>query len=80
MLKSLFTDHPASVGETYWQHLAMALSFSLRLSAGAVVCLVHAFLPFLFVNTGSGIITDLHLRMVRQRDRRPSEDLPAKAA
>ncbi len=80
MLKSLFTDHPASVGESYWQHQAMALSFSLRLLAGAVVCLVHAFLPFLFVKTGSGIITDLHARMVRQRDRRFSEDLPAKAA
>ena len=78
MLKSLFSDHPASVGESYWQHLAVALSFSLRLFLGALACLVHAFLPFLFVKTGSAIITGLHDRMVTNRRRvAPEEERPA---
>ena len=70
MIKSLFTDHPASVGETYGEHLVMATGFSVRLFLGALACLLHALLPFLFVKTGSRIITELHGRMVTNRDRR----------
>lgn len=69
-LRALFTDHPASVGETYLQHLLQALGFALRMLAGGLACLVHAFLPFLFVRTGSQTITGLHERMVVNRDRR----------
>jgi hypothetical protein len=69
MLKHLFTDHPASVGETYFEHVAVALGFGLHLFYGALVCLVHAFLPFLFVKTGSKVIIGLHSRMVTGRNR-----------
>ena len=70
MMRRLFTEHPASVGETYGEHLRMAAGFSLRMVWGGIACLVHALLPFLFVKTGSAIITDLHGRMVTHRDRR----------
>jgi len=69
MMQRLFTEHPASVGETYWQHLGMACRFSFWLAAGALACLVHAVLPFLFVKSGSGIIAMLHDRMVVNRSR-----------
>ncbi|NQW00944.1 MAG: hypothetical protein HQ483_14665 [Rhodospirillales bacterium] len=70
MWKRLFTEHPASVDETYFEHVGVALGFSLRLFYGALVCLVHAFLPFLFVKTGSNVITGLHARMSVNRQRR----------
>jgi hypothetical protein len=73
MLRSLFTDHPASVGESYFQHLAQALGFAGRMFVGSLACLVHAFLPFLCVKTGSRAITELHERMVSNRDRRAAE-------
>ena len=73
MLKSAFTDHPTSVGETYGQHMGMAFSFSARMFVASVACLIHGFLPFLFVRTGSMAITDLHHRMVTHRDRRTVE-------
>ncbi len=53
MMRSLFTEHPASVDETYTEHLGVAFGFSLRMCLGGLACLVHAFLPFLFVKTGS---------------------------
>ena len=62
-----FTDHPASVGETYGEHLRSALGFSASMCRAALCCSVHAFLPFLFQRTGSATIEDLHRRMVRQR-------------
>ncbi len=71
MIQRLFTEHPRSVDESYLQHLAAALGFSVRLALAALACLVHAFLPFLFVKTGSAMITTLHDRMVTNRHRRP---------
>ncbi len=75
MMKRLFTDHPASVGESYTEHLAMASRFAGRMLLGSLACLVHALLPFLFVKTGSAIITELHGRMVTNRDRRVAPGL-----
>jgi len=77
-MKKLFTDHPASVGENYLEHLMAAMSFSLELLCAALACLVHALLPFLFVKTGSQRITTLHEKMVTNRDRRSG--LPADSA
>lgn len=65
----LFTDHPASVGETYVEHLGMAGGFGFRMILGGLACLVHGLLPFLFTKTGSRVITDLHGRMVTHRSR-----------
>lgn len=67
----LFTEHPASVGETYGEHLAMASGFGLRMIAGGLACLVHGLLPFLFVRTGSAQIARLHDTMVANRRRKP---------
>lgn len=66
-MRSYFTDHPASVDETYTEHMAAAASFGVHMLLGSVVCFIHALLPFLFVKTGSRIITQLHDRMVVNR-------------
>lgn len=68
-LKSLFCDHPASVDETYAEHMFAAGGFALRLFVAGLVCSVHAVLPFLFVKTGSSMIEALHDRMVTNRRR-----------
>lgn len=74
-MKRLFTEHPASVGESYLEHMGQSLSFAGPLFLAALACLVHAVLPFLCVRTGSRTITRLHGRMVTHRDRRA--DTPA---
>lgn len=68
-----FTDHPATVGETYLEHMRCALGFSFTMIRSAVCCAIHAFLPFLFTKTGSSAIDDLHQRMVLQRSKVPAE-------
>ena len=67
----IFTDHPASVGESYSEHLVTAAGFGLRMLVAGSACLVHAVLPFLFVKTGSAQITKLHDRMVANRRHNP---------
>ncbi|MFZ5743627.1 MAG: DUF6356 family protein [Pseudomonadota bacterium] len=66
-LKTLFTEHPASVDETYTEHLAMASGFGVRMILGGFACLLHGIFPFLFVKTGSAQISTLHERMVQNR-------------
>jgi hypothetical protein len=66
-LQRLFTDHPASVGETYWEHLLRACWFSGKMFLGAGACFLHAVFPFLCVKTGSATITELYAAMVTNR-------------
>ena len=62
-----FTEHPASVGESYSEHLFRAVYFGTRMVLAGAACLVHGVLPFLFVRTGSRAIAELNDRMVVNR-------------
>ena len=68
-IQRLFNEHPASVGETDWEHLLRASWFAGKMLMGAGACFIHALLPFLFVKTGSQTITQLHAAMVTNRRR-----------
>ncbi|PVM84471.1 hypothetical protein DDF62_22335 [Caulobacter radicis] len=67
MIKRLFIDHPAAVNESYLEHMGVAASFGAAMLLGALGCFVHAVVPGLCVKTGSGVVTDLHRRMVTHR-------------
>ena len=67
--RALFTDHPHSVNEDYFEHMRTALGFAFAMLRGGFACLVHGFLPFLCLRTGSDTIRELHERMVTHRVR-----------
>lgn len=75
--RSLFTEHPASVGETWGEHWFTAMSFASSLFTAAVCCFVHAFLPFVFVKNASVRIAELYGRMVLHRSRLPASAVAA---
>lgn len=56
----LFTDHPQSVGETYLEHFQFATRFGARLVVAGAACVVHGFLPFIFLTTGSRTVRALY--------------------
>ena len=62
-----FMEHPATVGETYLEHLLFAGIFGCRMMAGGLACCIHGLLPFLFTSTGSSITLDLHAVLMRKR-------------
>ena len=68
-LSRLFNEHPATVGESYLEHMTVALSFAFNLLRAAGACFVHAFAPWLFTKTGSTAISELNRRMVTHRVR-----------
>jgi hypothetical protein len=62
-----FTEHPASVGESYSRHCVCAFGFGARMVGAGIACMIHALLPFLFVRTASRAITELNERMIANR-------------
>lgn len=66
-LRRLFTEHPASVGETYLQHLRAAGWFGVRMLVGGSACLVHALFPFLCVHTGGDCVAELNSKIMARR-------------
>src|SRR3546814_13549974 len=56
-LRTIFTDHPPPVGETYLQHIGGAWRFSWRLLAASLACLIHALRPTRLVRTVSRAIS-----------------------
>ena len=73
-------SHLASVNESYFQHMRHALSFTLEMFVGALCCLIHAIIPFLFEDAGSKIVNRLHDRMVVNRAKLSSRDRAAESA
>lgn len=69
MFKHVFIDHPASVGETYIQHLRSAAGFSCTMMAAAACCLIHALVPALFKTTARDTVLRLHDRIITNRSR-----------
>jgi len=56
----LFTAHPSSVDESYFQHLLFAGRFAAMLFAAGFCALVHAVLPFLFEKTAGNLIKTMY--------------------
>lgn len=67
-MKRFLTEHPATVGETYGQHLGRALRSAVSLAGAAIACAVHALLPAFFVTTASRTITRLNDEIAGLRD------------
>jgi len=60
-LLNLFTEHPRSIGETYWQHFCVASRLSARLSIACSSQLAHAVFPFIKPPFGSDVNSLMNL-------------------
>ncbi len=76
-MTGLFTRHPASVGESYGEHLRVASGFGIRLIFAGFACLLHGIFPFICIRTGSRCVNQLHARMAH---RTPSQATQATQA
>ncbi len=64
-----FKEHPASVGESYFQHMRSSFTFGTKMFKGSFACFAHGIFPFLCVSRGSEAIADLHDNMIKHRHR-----------
>lgn len=63
MITKVFLDHPASVEEDYFEHMAFAGRFAGTLFLAAGAALVHAIIPCLFEKTASNLIRKMYARI-----------------
>lgn len=63
MLRGTFLDHPASIGESYFEHLRAALGYSASLTVTAAAAFIHALVPCLCETTARTRIETLHNKL-----------------
>lgn len=69
----LFVEHPASVQESYFQHMCTASGFGVKLLSASLMCFVHALLPGCFETKASERINKLYESMVLHRVKSTSD-------
>lgn len=62
-IRGKFTEHPSSVDETYFEHMAVATGFSRQLFKAAICCGLHGLFPWMHCTTGSTTVKELHAKM-----------------
>ena len=72
MIQRLLLDHPRSVGEGYFEHMAASLTVAGRLAVAAGACIVHAVVPGWCTTTGSSAILALHSEIYPRRFDQPT--------
>lgn len=63
LMQQIFTNHPRSVDETYFQHMRFAGWFGSRLLLAGGAAMVHAVIPCMFEKTASRMIGEMHARL-----------------
>ena len=58
-IKKLFTEHPHSIGETYFEHLICAAGYGLRMIVAGIAAIIHSVFPFLFETTASDLAKEI---------------------
>jgi hypothetical protein len=66
VFRRLFLSHPQSVGESYFQHQRVALSFALPLLGASLAAFLHAFVPAACERTAGDTIRKLHERLEKR--------------
>ena len=59
-MKNIFTDHPYSVGESYFQHMFFAIKVGLKLISWGFAAIFHAIFPFVVKTYVCSNIKKLH--------------------
>ena len=57
--KNIFSEHPKSVGLTYFQHMKLSLNLSYKLYIGSIKAFIHSFFNFFFIKSTTNIVNDI---------------------
>ena len=63
LVNRIFVDHPKSVDESYFQHMAFAGWFASRLFLAGIAAGIHAVIPCLCETTASRMIGEMNARL-----------------
>ena len=58
-MDNIFTKHPHSVNETYFEHMRVALKYGMKMVVGGIAGIIHAVFPFLFETTATSVAQEV---------------------
>ena len=58
-MRNIFTEHPHSLNESYFQHFCFACKFGSQMILGGLACITHAIFPFLCKKTASNYLLSM---------------------
>lgn len=67
MVARLFTEHPRSLGMSWWGHGVGAVKIGLTMIGAGLACLIHAIVPGWFTETAGRTVVRLHSHMQRRK-------------
>lgn len=67
LARNLFTDHPRSLGMSWWEHGVGAIRIGMRMIGAGVACIIHAIVPGWFTETAGRTVVDLHAHMQQRK-------------
>jgi hypothetical protein len=73
IMLSPFTKHPHSVGETYFEHARFAFTAGIKMVCAGLACMIHGVFPFLFIQTGSKTIINLHEKLTQRKNKETNQ-------
>ena len=68
---NLFTHHPHSINESYFEHMSQAFYYGFKMIISGVAALIHAVFPFIFEATASNSAREI----IRDIDQRAESDI-----
>lgn len=66
--KKIFFDHPAEIGEGYFEHQKNAFGISIKLLKLSMIVTIHAIFPCLFTDTASENIKKLNNKLFERKN------------
>ena len=67
-----FTEHPNSVGESYFEHMKKAFNTAIKVQIIVSIILAHAIFPFLFEHTASDKILKINKELQHRKKTKKS--------
>ena len=58
-ISKIFTQHPKSNGETYFEHFICASMYGVRMVFAGFAAIIHSIFPFLFQTTASDLAKEI---------------------
>ena len=58
-INKLFTEHPSSLNESYFEHFLCASTYGIRIVFSGFACLIHSVFPFLFKTAASDLANEI---------------------
>jgi len=74
LIMEAFTEHPSSVGESYFEHMLQAIKMSILSIFVCFVFFIHSIFPFLFKTLGCDIVRYINGKCNRGRTGHDEDD------